>query len=109
MTDYAELAARGAELRTKDTKASTRCYRQACHLAAESSDGYESIRRVLIRQLEQELTEGGAKGVATKFATVALWIRAGNSWPEGKGLTATYDIARGKRVVCPNCSHSFAP
>jgi len=109
MTEYARQAAHGAELRTKDMSASTASYRRACHSAADTKDSYDVIRRAVIEQLRSELTEGGAKGLATKVATVALWLRAGGVWPDGRGLTAAYDEARGARVVCPKCSHSFVP
>lgn len=109
MTTYALQAAQGAELRTKDVAASTARYRESCHTAAASTDGYDAIRRAVMRALGGELTEGGAKGQATKVATVALWLRRGGVWPKGRGMTAVYDEARGAKVVCPKCSHSFVP
>lgn len=119
MSDYAFQAAAGAELRTKDMAASTAQYRDACHTAAATIDGYNLIRHEVIRALGGKLTEGGAKGLATKVATVALWLRRGGVWPQGRGLTAAYDQARGKRgkatlvrgaqVECPSCGHNFVP
>ena len=119
MSEYASQAAGGAELRTKDMAASTAQYKDACHTAAATIDGYNLIRQEVIRALGGELTEGGAKGLATKVATVALWLRRGGVWPQGRGLTAAYDQARGTRgeatqvkgaqVECPRCGHDFVP
>lgn len=109
MMDYAEQAAAGAELRERDVAASTARYRQACHTAASTGDDYATIRRVVMAGLRRELTEGGAKGQATKVAVVALWLRGGGVWPPHRGLTAIYNEARGAKVVCPRCAHSFVP
>ncbi|MBA3021265.1 hypothetical protein [Propionicimonas sp.] len=115
MSDYASQAAAGAEFRTKDMAASTAQYMDACHTAAATIDGYNLIRQEVIRALSGELTEGGAKGIATKVATVALWLRRGGRWPQGRGLTAAYDQARGAtqvkgaQVECPRCGHDFVP
>ncbi len=119
MGDYASHAAAGPELRTKDMVASTARYMEACHTAAATTDTYNLIRKRLIEALARELTEGGAKGLATKVATVALWLRSGGVWPQGRGLTAAYNQARGTRgdarqvngetVTCPHCGHGFVP
>jgi hypothetical protein len=94
--------------------ASTARYMEACHTAAATTDAYNLIRQRVIQALGRELTEGGAKGLATKVATVALWLRSGGVWPQGRGLTTTYDQARGTRgnatqVKCPHCGHDFVP
>jgi hypothetical protein len=99
--------------------ASTARYREACHTAAATTDTYKLIRQRLIAALARELTEGGAKGLATKVATVALWLRSGGVWPQGRGLTTAYNQARGTRgdasrvnedwVTCPHCGHGFVP
>ncbi len=109
MSEYARQAALGAEMQTRDLEASTARYRDACQAAAATTDGYDTIRRAVLRELGNHLTPGGAKGNATKVARVAMWLRSGNTWPAGKGLGAAYDLARGASIVCPKCSHSFVP
>lgn len=108
--DYGDIASEGAEMRRSDPGFATQKYREAAHLAARSGHSFSQIRDGILRGLRPRLTESGAKSQATKIATVALWLRRGNEWPDGRGLTPIYNMASGTgKVTCPNCSHRFTP
>jgi len=115
MTEYAEEAAEGAELNQRDVKAASRAFREACLKAATTKDSQTTIYE-LVRQamLGRGLTEDGAKSNASKFAKVAVWVRGGGEWPQGRGLSHAYGLSRrpagvqfGETIVCPNCSHRW--
>ena len=64
--------------------------------------------------LRRGLSEDGAKSNASKFAKVTIWVRDGGQWPQDRGLSHVYNLARqpvvvtgGESIVCPNCSHEW--
>ena len=115
MTEYAEKAAEGAELNQRDVKAASRAFREACRKAAATKDPKTTIYELVrLEMLRRGLTEDGAKSNASKFAEVTIWVRGGGEWPQGRGLSYVYDLARrpavaesGETIVCPSCSHKW--
>ncbi|WP_370246916.1 hypothetical protein [Nocardioides sp.] len=90
--DYSADLADYASTRTKNVKAASRALREACIKAAATNDSHAQIAR-RIRETLMDAGQAEPKGTASKVATVALWLRAGGSWPEGGSLTSAYESA----------------